>query len=490
MSDPFSVLIVDDEPPVIEGLKAAISRELPEFYVVGSATNGREAIESARALQPDVILLDVQMPGIDGIEALRTMRSQGIRSLAILVTAYERFDVARRGYGLGVREYLVKPVGPRTIRTALETARDEIEAERERHAEAVRVVETRTQMLRIVEGALLHLVLAGAADSPIVTEILRYLCLDGRSVLPLLVRFEHDSKKAAELAERLRYTVHGPVGQIDRGVILALAFDVEGSVTQYVERITQAAESAGLDSVQTRAGEPQPIDAATEGLQRLVGLESIVPDSRLYDLRAAVVRAVQSGDSDLATQKLDSYMEAAAEYAATVPALEALLVTISDAVGNRAGANADIAVQAILEARRAGDPAAIRQAIRRRILGWIDSSKVGVNLSSSVAAAMEIMRAEFRSDLSIEEIADRLAVSSSHLSRLFSAELGQPPSAYLTDVRIRHATELLEQGDLSIKEIAAQCGYRDPNYFSRAFRTATGQSPSDFSRTRRKHGAD
>ncbi|HPC72663.1 MAG TPA: response regulator, partial [Treponema sp.] len=85
------VLIVDDEQPIVAGLSLLIKRYFSEDYtVVGSASSGREAIEKARELSPDILLMDVQMPGISGLEAIKTIVSFGGPKAFILITAYER----------------------------------------------------------------------------------------------------------------------------------------------------------------------------------------------------------------------------------------------------------------------------------------------------------------------------------------------------------------------------------------------------------------
>lgn len=483
MSDAIRLLIVDDEPPVIEGLRATIERELPGFTVVGSASNGREAIEHARTLHPDVVLLDVQMPGIDGIEALRTMREQGVRSIAILVTAYERFDVARRGYGLGVRDYLVKPVGPRTIREALHKAEEEIRRERDRDAHVVEISEGHTRVLRIVERALLHLLLAGAAGTSIVREMLEHLALDGRTVLPVLVH--HDTRRPArEICDRVRYTVHGLVGPIDPGRILALEFRPGPDPAAIRARIERALRGGdGETDATLTLGDVAPLEGIGAAVRELVGATTLTPDIELFRLRTAIVRSVRLGDAAAATALLDEYVGESARYGIVAEALEALLVMAADATGGHRGATVDRALAAIVESRKLHDVEAAIGVARERLREWIGSAEEG-SLTPMVRSAVTIVRSEFDSELSIEEIADRLSVSSSHLSRTFSAEVGQPLSAYLADVRLQHACELLEAGELSIKEIAVRCGYRDPNYFSRAFRGATGVAPSEYARDR------
>jgi len=113
------ILVVDDERPVVDGIALIVGRDLAaDFEVVGTASSGKEAIERAPALTPDIVLMDVRMPGISGLDAIRELRRRGSDAAFVLVTAYERFDIAREAVELGVLGYLLKPV-----------ARDDLNAE-------------------------------------------------------------------------------------------------------------------------------------------------------------------------------------------------------------------------------------------------------------------------------------------------------------------------------------------------------------------------
>jgi DNA-binding NarL/FixJ family response regulator len=101
------VLVADDHPVVREGLSAMLSRE-KDIEVVGEAQNGREAIEKARALQPDVILMDLRMPEVDGIEAMRRIKAENPLVQFIILTTYDNDEYIFKGIEAGARAYLLK----------------------------------------------------------------------------------------------------------------------------------------------------------------------------------------------------------------------------------------------------------------------------------------------------------------------------------------------------------------------------------------------
>ena len=103
----IKVLIVDDHPVVREGLAAMLARA-PDIEVVGEARDGQEAIEQAGALQPDVVLMDLQMPRVDGVEAIKQIRARQPRVQTIVLTTYGDDESIFRGLEAGARGYLLK----------------------------------------------------------------------------------------------------------------------------------------------------------------------------------------------------------------------------------------------------------------------------------------------------------------------------------------------------------------------------------------------
>jgi DNA-binding NarL/FixJ family response regulator len=107
MTDQITILIADDHPVVREGLITMISRE-PDFKVVGEAKNGLEAVEKVKQLQPDVVLMDLRMPELDGVEAIRQISLTETNVKFIILTTYSDDDYIFKGIEVGARAYLLK----------------------------------------------------------------------------------------------------------------------------------------------------------------------------------------------------------------------------------------------------------------------------------------------------------------------------------------------------------------------------------------------
>lgn len=107
--EPITILIVDDHTVAREGLRAMLETDA-EIRVVGEATNGAEAIEQSAALHPDVILLDVRMPGLGGIEVVRQLKDRAIETAVIMITSYDDDALIVDAVRAGADGYLMKDV--------------------------------------------------------------------------------------------------------------------------------------------------------------------------------------------------------------------------------------------------------------------------------------------------------------------------------------------------------------------------------------------
>lgn len=120
------IAVIEDERPIREGLVHILNKISPEYQVVGSAENGREGLILLEEQDPDLILLDIQMPDMNGLQMLKEARERGSMTKVVILTAYSDFDYAKKAIALGIENYLLKPVNLTELKNTLSKIKEEI----------------------------------------------------------------------------------------------------------------------------------------------------------------------------------------------------------------------------------------------------------------------------------------------------------------------------------------------------------------------------
>lgn len=116
----YRVIVADDEVWVIFGIKKLIHRSGLPFEVVGEASNGIRAYEMTKELMPDLLITDIRMPGLNGLELMRKLKEENIAPKVIFISGYAEFEYAKEGLRLGAFDYLLKPVEEEGIAAILQ----------------------------------------------------------------------------------------------------------------------------------------------------------------------------------------------------------------------------------------------------------------------------------------------------------------------------------------------------------------------------------
>ena len=128
----YTISIVDDEPRVRKGLAKLISSRGEAWKVSKLFSSGNTALEAARAERMDVILADIRMPGLDGLELANALHAASPDTVVVIMSGYKEFDYARRAMKVGVLDFIVKPIEEEELFAVLDRARAEVDRRKRR----------------------------------------------------------------------------------------------------------------------------------------------------------------------------------------------------------------------------------------------------------------------------------------------------------------------------------------------------------------------
>ncbi|MCD7882316.1 MAG: response regulator [Lachnospiraceae bacterium] len=151
----YRILIADDEGLMLESLKTIILGQYPDCCELETAKTGRAVIEKTESFHPDIVFLDIHMPGINGIQAMKEIRKSNTTALFYIISAYDKFDYAKEAIDLGVEKYLTKPISRKTILSTVAEAMRKVDHNRAARSSQLEVQEKLEVIIPVMEQSII-----------------------------------------------------------------------------------------------------------------------------------------------------------------------------------------------------------------------------------------------------------------------------------------------------------------------------------------------
>lgn len=532
----IKLLIADDEDLQRQALRRTIEAcQLPSVQVIGEAGDGRSAADLAAALGADIVLMDIEMPEANGLQAIAEIRRRSPTTKIIVITAYDYFEYAQQTLKLGVVDFLLKPVRPETVESALVHACRQVELERRQAGQEQELREQLVQAMPSIKMAWVQDLLNGArASRAELTERARFLGLADLPALALVLDIdcfrtitstasegEKQILKArvcdavADCLQSIPSALVVPWGGDEILVLLppgqARAEEVKPWALRMAERMRAAVKQNTAVTVSAGVGRvyPDAPDIRKSYQEAVTALRSAIFDgkdqtvhiddvqisevnTRLYPFEKehALLSLIQLGDQASAQTILPEIMREIQE--ATPNSLSATkvrlfeLLTLASRSAAEGGADGDqvlaINLRCLSQLSAATTFGELGEIALRATDEFVRkvSERKEAHKWHLMQQALAYIAAHYREGVTQEEVAQVIHLSAGYFSRFFRQEQGMTFSEYLASLRMDKARHLLRTSPLSIAEISAQVGYSDPNYFSRAFSKTYGMSPTEF----------
>ena len=481
----YTLLIVDDEEIEREGMAQFIPWDSYEIKVVSTARNGAEGLEKIAKIRPDLAIVDIKMPVMNGIEMIRQAKEQYPDMTFVVLSGYGDYEFTSQAMQLGVRHYILKPCDESKMIPVLNKAFAELEEARKKNARSEKL-ETEARLLKPYarEQLFRDLLLGKAQASSGARQLVDELGGEQRMVLLLDFRLKcgFDSLE--------RYVVGNMLGDllpdgtllmttgVDRDVLVLADAMAESSVetaVQVLKKEFKRFETLPMLSSASRTGTLAELSVLFRQAQELLQLNMDENEPALLrpSRNAALPETVNEIFDLEALRQTGSYEELLQELAFSFAKMEA-----KDYRPQQRQKLCELAWKLLFEDKAAPEDS---------LPAWADALTAAWNHPQPDARSREIFLAIYENlpepEFSLQTIAQqRLFMSEDHLRRIFSQMTGNRFSAYLEHCRITQARRLLEfQPDMKISRLAELVGYPlDGQYFSKVFRKICGVTPTEY----------
>jgi two-component system response regulator YesN len=508
----MKLFISDDEIDVREGIRYLLNWSELGFYICGEGKNGQDTLDQITKLQPDVVLLDIRMPKLSGLEVVKKAREQGFLGKFILLSGYSDFSYAQEAIRFGVTCYLTKPIDEDELEKAVLEAKESIQIELEMQKKLVQYRDkARDSILQDILCNKANISLLDYHDMMLESYVYQVI---------LYANYNQDSFQTTwdfagilRLANRNHNSLDYLKQEHQNVIILKGDFALNRFQELLEHYISQPQKGSPLDSLFLTYGRPvysvEDIHISFEDAQFLMkrrffchfnqhvlGYMDLPKESPSINTNGFMENSypqqfanyIQSANEQMLLEVLDKLKRDLYYSDIEVPILKHYLADIM------------IQVKSIITHTYGSmeipfpNNAAIISTMEEKyylyeILNFFTlqfelcMNTIGSPTRDSVMEGiLQYIQYNYQENLKLGTIAELYGYNSSYLGKVFHKATGKSFNSYIDEVRIENSKKLLLDHENKVYEIALLAGYTDVNYFHKKFKKYVGMSPAEFRR--------
>lgn len=518
MNKKYKLLIADDEYWVRKKLAAMLDWEALGIECLEPAKDGQETLERVRQERPDILITDVNMPFINGVELLRRLQPEFPELVSFVVSGYDDFEYVKGCFLGGCVNYLLKPVSRDDMEQAMGRALEIISA----REDAGRKVKKAASLLRDTEFS--QLVRDRETSALPTASMQQYLGMNNMALMLIKIHnlqtvsrsYDHD---LAQFSYELKAKII-QLSRIDELIVFNHIyrpgeFMIITDMPEH-ERLELAGKILDLASQWSNAWITVSMTAnsfSVDQINRAYKLTVAGLLSRKFQMSSEIINAVE-------TLPTDSSVKLGSEHAKQLKKLldsgnrQAVIRLLLEDSGlaHCTGWRYSQVLQLVKETglllndfalkNRSEKFTADMEGLTENCIKAVETLSLE-NISAAVRAAVDYLcpshtdyapdttrhlvrqavayvDKNYFEDISLSALSEKFNVESSYFSRIFRKETGENLTYYITRKRIEKACALIENGDINLTEIAFMVGYNDYTYFNRVFKKYTGKSPREY----------
>ncbi len=526
----YRILLVDDEEEIREGIIQKIEWEALGYEVVGDAENGVDALEKADALHPDVVMTDIKMPFMDGLELAGRLSTLMPSTKIVIFSGFDDFEYAQKAIKINVAEYILKPINAAELTETLKRLKIQLDLALEERRDIETLRRNYMESLPVLREQFLVGLLEGRVErSQIEAQAKRYdMNSEADAWAVALVRADAVNEAGALKGEEelvpisLKYTLEAElanyctftdflysgcvavIAELDASAGAARLVTGMNAVCKSAEKLLGARVTAGVGTPCASLAElrhsyreaQNALDYSTvPGAGRAIYIGDIERDTLIkiqFDERdeREIIGTIKFGSEEAIRSRVSELFARFETEALPFSQYQVYLMEITAALLKLLYAN-QLRPEEILGENR--NYASVLTELRTpeemkrwctdcclKISALIKRERVDAAKLLAENAKDFVARNFQKPDLSVEDLSSFLHVSPTYFSTVFKRETGMNFVAYLTESRLQKALAMLNGTDDKTYIIAEKVGYTEPNYFSYVFKKKFGVSPSKY----------
>lgn len=533
----YKVIIVDDEILARVGIKSLISWREHGFELIGEYENGKQAYDAAKLLLPDIIITDVKMPVMSGIDLINELKSDGVTSKFIMLSSHDDFEFVKEAMKLGAEDYILKlQMEPEDLLKVLKIASKKIELENSEKKRFTYIEKQINDNLPVLKDKLLKDLIFGNNNNEfdIKERFKAYnINLPQEHIICLAVRIEnmemYNNYHKDEIY-KLRFSFISIIEEImlnygfgyachmESDLFAAVcslkndnyASSMNGSIIRITKdmkeflkdsmnlKVTMGVSDIHRDYSDIKIAYNEAVEAIGKNFAfppgaiimysdvKSIDLESdVVPlEMELKDLenslKACNIIGIQKA-FNIVRQRVKHSSHFSQKYITGCCHILIFIVNVfihdNNISPEEIWGKYENPYNQVEQLKSLNDFIDWITQIYDNIINTMSQDKSN---NAMILRAKQFINKHFCEDIFLEVVAEYLGLSPSYFSRLFSKGAGESFTDYVTNLRINFAKELLKSANYKVYEVAHMVGYDNTHYFSRIFKKVVGVAPFDF----------
>lgn len=498
----LKVLLVDDEPNVRQGVRMMIPWDELGLEVIGEGEDGDDGLAKILSMKPDIVLADVKMPGMTGIQMIEAAKKSGYDGKCLILSGYSDFTYAKEAMALGVKGFILKPVDEDELIEALKALHEEIKEERKEEV-------TMQKGSEYLNAQLVRALLLG--DEKIIRssnlDAYNHSCYDA-AIISTSEDMELDEQTLMLTAVKARLEIFGNIDIVtpDLNGITAVLFKgwKRNDILEFLTKLNKDYFGKIFVTVGDTVTSPYDISRSYQEAGALfknrfmylhcgvVTNDTLDTESKaeneIDEIIAKVYAYVEINDLDKLSATLETLRQTLCNNSFTAERIKVICITGAMELKARVAKNiGDKKTEQFLNDEfiaHLGERSSLFDIIEylKKTLSDLSNTHFGRTTKSTMERVVQYICSNYNCELRLEQLATIFGYNSAYLGKVFHQYAGENFNNYLDRIRITEAKRLLALDEYKVYEVAEMVGYTNINYFHNKFKKYVGMSPLNYKR--------